>query len=104
MPEPDKLAKVRQEIDYNGDQLSKIVSNKKFKKHFKGFWDEDALKTTPKGYPKDHPHMEWLKLKSFVMTHAFTDKQVKDKKFLKTLIEVSKTAKPLNDFLKEAIA
>lgn len=104
MPEPDKLAKVRQEIDYNGDQLSKIVSNKKFKKHFKGFWNEDALKTTPKGYPKDHPHMEWLKLKSFVMTHAFTDKQVKDKKFLKTLAEVSKTAKPLNDFLKEAIA
>ena len=103
-PEPDKLAKVRQEIDYNGAQLEKIFKEKKFKSNFKAFWDEDALKTMPKGYPKDHPHSAWLKLKSFIVVHEFSDKEVTDKKILKTVVNVLKSGKPLNDFLKESLA
>lgn len=102
-PEPDVVAKVRQEIDYNGDQLGKIVSAKKFKTLYDDFWDEDKLKTAPKGYPKDHPHVEWLKLKSYIMTHELSDTIVKDKKFLKTATAAFKTIKPLNDFFQEAL-
>ncbi|HEX5169927.1 MAG TPA: DUF2461 domain-containing protein, partial [Cyclobacteriaceae bacterium] len=69
MPEPEILGKVRQEIDYSGDELRKIMSNKKFKNLYRDFWDEDKLKTMPKGYPKDHRCIEWLKLKSFIVTH-----------------------------------
>ena len=103
-PVPENLAKVRQEIDYNGDQLAKIFKEKKFRSNFSKFWDEDTLKTAPKGYAKDHPYVEWLKLKSFVVTRSFTDSDVADKKFLKKAVDVLKSAKPLNDFLKEAIA
>jgi uncharacterized protein (TIGR02453 family) len=104
MPEPDKLAKVRQEIDYNGDKLLKIFNEKKFKTYFKKFWDEGALKKAPKGYPADHPHVDWLKLKSFIVTLEFKDSEVTDKKFMKKVLETLKAAKPLNDFLTEAIA
>jgi uncharacterized protein (TIGR02453 family) len=104
MPQPEPLAKIRQEIDYNGNTLVKIVTDKKFKKMYGAFDPESSLKNTPKGYEKDHPHREWLKLKSFVVLHAFTDEEVKSKKFMKTVIDTYKTAKPLNDFLKEAIA
>ena len=100
----ENLAKIRQEIDYNGDKLLKIFKEKKFKKNFAKFWDEEKLKTAPKGYAKDHPRVEWLKLKHFIVTHEFKDSEVTDKKFLKNLLEVMKSAKPLNDFLKEAIA
>jgi uncharacterized protein (TIGR02453 family) len=103
MPEPDPLAKIRQEIDYNGNVLTKIMTDKKFKKMYGTFETEFALKNTPKGYEKDHVYSEWLKLKSFVVSHAFTDAEVNDKKFMKTVIDTYKTAKPLNDFLKEAI-
>ncbi len=104
MPEPEPLGKIRQEIDYNGSSLTKIMTDKKFKKMYGEFEKEYALKNIPKGYEKDHPMAEWLKLKSFVVAHSFTDEEVKDKKFLKTVIDTYKTAKPLNDFLKEAIA
>jgi uncharacterized protein (TIGR02453 family) len=103
MPAPENLAKVRQEIDYNGDKLIKILNEKKFKGNFAKFWDEDALKTAPKGYPKDHPHIQLLKLKSFIVTHEFKDNEVLDKKFPKKLVEVLKSGKPLNDFLTEAM-
>lgn len=104
MPEPDNLSKIRQEIDYNGDQLTKIFKEKKFKANFGKFWDEGALKKAPKGYPADHPHVEWLKLKSYIVTKEFKDSEVTDKKFLKNVVDVLKSSKPLNDFLKEAIA
>jgi uncharacterized protein (TIGR02453 family) len=104
MPVPENLAKIRQEIDYNGAGLEKIFKAKEFKKNFVKFWDDDKLKTAPKGYAKDHLHVEWLKLKSFIVTHEFTDRTLADKKFLKTLVTVMKSGKPLNDFLKEAVA
>lgn len=104
MPQPEPLGKIRQEIDYNGTALTKIMADKKFKKMYGSFETEYALKNIAKGYDKDHPMAEWLKLKSFVVSHYFTDEEVKDKKFLKTVINTYKIAKPLNDFLKEAIA
>ena len=102
-PVPENLIKIRQEIDYNGAGLEKIFKEKKFKKNFLKFWDEDKLKTAPKGYAKDHPYVDWLKLKSFIITHQFTDQTVMDKRFMKNLVEVMKAGKPLNNFLKEAI-
>ncbi|NOT75583.1 MAG: DUF2461 domain-containing protein [Cyclobacteriaceae bacterium] len=104
MPDASNLAKIRQEIDYNGDKLDKILKDKKLKKWYKGMDDIDKLKTMPKGYAKDHPRIELLKNKSFIVSHYFTDSQVKDKKFIKQLAEAAKALKPMNEFLKEAIA
>ena len=103
MPNPENLAKIRQEIDYNTKDFLKILNDKKFKKYFTGLDDFDKLKTAPKGYPKDHPHIDLLKNKRFIVTHYFTDKEVLDKKFVKTAAEVAKAIKPLNDFLLNAI-
>jgi len=103
-PVPEKLSKIRQEIDYNGDQLKKIFNEKKFKTNYTNFWDEDKLKTSPKGYAKDHTYVEWLKLKSYIVIHSFRDTEVTSNNFRKNLVQVLKSSKPLNDFLKEAIS
>ena len=41
-PLPDQLFAIRKEIDYNLDEFSSIVSEKKFKKYFGKLADEDA--------------------------------------------------------------
>jgi uncharacterized protein (TIGR02453 family) len=105
MPDAANLAKVRQEIDYNPDKLLKILNDRKFKKLFKnGFDDWDKLKTTPKGYAKDHPQIDILRNKSFVVSHRFTDSEVVSKTFVKTVADAARTIKALNDYLAEAIA
>jgi uncharacterized protein (TIGR02453 family) len=104
MPDAANLGKIRQEIDYNVDGINKILKAKKFKSLYKGLDDFDKLKTMPKGYSKDHPALDLLKHKSFIVSRPFTDKQVTDKKFVKLFTESAKVIKPLNDFLKEAIA
>jgi uncharacterized protein (TIGR02453 family) len=104
MPDSGNLAKIRQEIDYNASALLKVMTNKNFKKYFTSLDDFDKVKTAPKGYAKEHPHIDLLKNKSFIVSYAFTDKQVKDKNFMKQVAMVCKAAKPVNDFIKEAIS
>ncbi|MBT1702616.1 DUF2461 domain-containing protein [Chryseosolibacter indicus] len=104
MPDATNLTKIRQEIDYNSEKLEKIVNQKKFKSLFNGFDEFDKLKTAPKGYAKDHPHLHWLQLKSLIVSKNLTDKEVADKSFVKNAAEICKTIKPLNDFVKEAIS
>ena len=103
MPLPETLAKIRQEIDYSGERLDGILKNAKFKKFYARLWDGDALKSVPKGYAKDHPHIELLKLKSFLVEHPFTDEEVVSKTFQKKLIDAMRVAQPLVEFLKEGL-
>lgn len=102
-PDPSRLAKIRQEIDYNFKALNKVMRNPKFTSWFKEFDDFDKLKTAPKGYPKDHPHLDLLKHKSFIVSHYFPDAEVTDKRFIKRVAEGCSTLKPLNDFLNVAV-
>ncbi len=104
MPSPENLAKIRQEIDYNSKAFLKVLNDKAFKKYFDGLDDFDKLKTMPKGYPKDHPQIEFLKHKSYIVSHSFTDKEVTDKKFITAIGAAAKNIKKLNDFLNHAIA
>lgn len=102
-PEAPELAKIRQEIDYNFDEFKKIISAKSFKKYFGGFDQEDKLAREPKGYPKDHAAIEFLKLKSFVVVANLTDKEVMSKDYQKKTKEIFKAMLPLNLFLQRAL-
>jgi uncharacterized protein (DUF2461 family) len=62
------------------------------------------LKTAPKGYAKDHPHINLLKHKSYIVSHPFTDKEIMDKKFVKNAAVMAVLIKELNDYLKAAVA
>ena len=66
-PESEDLKKVRKEIAFFHDDLEAILADKNFKKEF-GSLDineNNSLKSMPRGYEKDHPAIEFLKLKSF---------------------------------------
>jgi uncharacterized protein (TIGR02453 family) len=85
MPPADVLGKVRQEIDYNPGELKKIIENKEFKEMF-GAISGEALKTAPKGYPKDHPNIELLRFKSYVVMKDLSDNEVLDKSFMENVL------------------
>ena len=103
MPPGDILKKIRQEIDYNGKKINKIISSKEFVKYYGELDDDHKLKTTPKGYDKDHPNIELLKLNSLIVWHDFNDKTVMNKSFIKELGKGAKVMKPFLDFLNEAL-
>ncbi len=102
MPPSEILKKIRQEIDYNASDFHKITDDNKFKQFF-GEVQGERLKTSPKGYPKDHPEIDLLRLKSFTATHHFKDEEVIKENFNQKITEVFEVLRPFNQFLDMAV-
>jgi uncharacterized protein (TIGR02453 family) len=95
---PEQLARFRQEIDYNADELKALIEEPEFRTFFPEIHG-DTLKTTPKGYPKDHPEIEFLKRKQLFFVHRFTDKEVASKDFGKQVLKGIALLKPFADYM-----
>jgi uncharacterized protein (TIGR02453 family) len=104
MPEAEHLKAIRQEIDYNANDLKKIIDDKEFVKLFGEFRKQDQLKTTPKGYDVDNENIDLLKLKSFIVSHPLTDKELMSAGAADEIVNMCSRVYPLNIFLKNAIA
>jgi len=104
MPEAEHLKAIRQEIDYNANDLKKIIDDKEFVKLFGEFRKQDQLKTTPKGYDVDNENIDLLKLKSFIVSHPLKDKELMSAGAADEIVNMCSKVYPLNIFLKNAIA
>lgn len=102
MPPSDKLAKIRQEIDYNPDPLLAVLGDKEFKS-FYGRLSGEQLKTAPKGYEKDHMNIELLRFKSFVVFRKISNDQIGSETFANDVVKGFQLLKPLKDYLSVAI-
>src|SRR4030095_8806202 len=104
-PEPDKIKKVRQEIDYNWDEFKKIVGSKKFKSIYEGLstGDDMSLSKVPQGFEKDNPAAKYLKLKSWVAIRNIKDADLTSKNLVKLTVDTFDTLHPLLLFLNRAI-
>jgi len=101
-PSTDTLKQVRQEIDYNAEDLNRVLTSLQFKKLF-GKLQGEKLKKVPRGYDSEHPQAELLKMKSYLVMHPVTDKQVTQKNFLTEVLQVFQTIIPFNQFLNRAV-
>jgi uncharacterized protein (TIGR02453 family) len=102
-PEREELNKIRQEVDYNPGELKKIVSRPDFRKYF-GEIQGEKLKRAPKGYEPDHPNIELLKLKDFVVIHKLTDAEVAHEDFPRQAVSMFRTMEPFLRYLNVAIS
>ena len=55
----------------------------------------EKVKTTPKGFDKDHPAIDLLRYKQFWFTRSFTDKEVLAPNFLNEVNKTFKSIRPL---------
>lgn len=98
IPPAPWLNAIRERIDGDAERLIKIVNDKEFRKYFGGI-EGEKLRTAPKGYLRDHPHIELLKMKSYLAEMAIPDKVVTSDKCFDLVVGAFRAMKPLNDFL-----
>ena len=105
MPEPDKVKKIRQEIDYCFDEFSTILKQKPFQTTYKDLYtgEESKLSRIPQGFEKDNPAGEYLKLKSWLGIRELSDSVLTSKTLLADTVKAAKALMPLNKFLNRAI-
>jgi len=101
-PTSEQLAKIRQEIDYNADDLKKIIEAPEFVNRF-GTLLGAQLKTAPKGFPKDHPEIDLLRYNQFYFSTPFREEEVLSASFPKNLAEVCKQIRPFLEFMNRAL-
>jgi len=114
MPPSDILKMIRQEIDYNPEAINKFIGSSDFKKYFGSFegdrlkkyfgsFEGDRLKKAPKGYDPDHPNIELLKLKYYIVVHRISDEELFMPDFINYASTVFKVMLPLNDYIRTAL-
>ncbi len=102
MPPAEVLKKIRQEIDYSGGELEKIIQEPSFHERF-GEIEGERLKTSPRDYPIDHPFIDLLRLKSFIVTFPLSDRDIVSPGLVEKIMGNFTLMRPFQDFLAKAV-
>jgi uncharacterized protein (TIGR02453 family) len=65
LPPAPRLRAIRAHVVNDATGFAKMLKNKQQRATYGDLQDEDKLQRPPKGVDPDHPHVEYLKLKSF---------------------------------------
>lgn len=105
MPMAPEIKKIRQEIDYCHDEFRKIISDKKFKKEYGELdqSDEYMLTNLPRGYEKDNPAAEFIKLKSVLALKHISDEELTKPSLLNNTVKTFEALAPLVKFINRAL-
>ncbi len=103
--EADQIKKVRQEIDYNWEEFSKLIAKPLFKKSFGDLSFEEgmSLQREPKGYEKSNPAIKYLKLKTWIARLPIADEDLTAKDLPKKIAAAFAAMQPLIIFLNRAM-
>lgn len=69
MPSSQQLLAIRKHIAEHGAEFTKILKSRAIKGRF-GEMSGETLKRAPKGFPPDHPHIDLLLYKQFLLSHS----------------------------------
>ena len=101
-PNATDMQRIRQDIDTNPKDWQKIFSDKKLSGTFGGVTGSQ-LATAPRGYTIDHPAIEQLRYKQFILKHSFTDEEVLRPDFAKNASDTFKKMRPFLNFMSEVL-
>ncbi|MEI3814569.1 DUF2461 domain-containing protein [Chryseobacterium sp. CCNWLW24] len=101
-PEAKDLLRIRKEFELNTTEIEKITSDEVFKQYF-GEIKGDAVKTAPRGFDKNHPAIDLIRKKQYVVMRKFTDKEVLSDGFQKEAVFTLLAMRPFFDYMSEVL-
>lgn len=102
MPPADRLKQLRNHVVENGPSLVKLLKDKKLQSVFGGLDEEDKLQRPPKGFDAGHPHIEFIKLKNYLIRAQLPINGLSANAVTKTLVGGYKDAYKLVCWLRGA--
>ena len=101
-PNAQDLKRIRQDIDTNHLEWKTLLNSSSIRDIF-GQLSGSQLKTSPKGFSKDHPAIDLLCYKQFILKHTFTDQEVLSVHFATLVNESFKKLRPFFDQMSEIL-
>jgi len=100
MPPADRLKAIRQHLLEDAVGFNKVLKSKKLKESFGGLQEEGKLKRPPKGFDSDSVHIEYIKLKSFIVWKEVELQGLMSADLRKTLVSEFKSTYSLVEWLR----
>jgi uncharacterized protein (TIGR02453 family) len=97
-PSKEDLYRIRKEIELDDSELRDLLAATDFVKMF-GELKGEELKTAPRDFDKEHPAIDLLRKKQFLVMRPFTDKEVLNRSFLDEVIASFEAMRPLFDYM-----
>jgi len=101
-PNGPDLKRIRNEFAVNAGEFRKILAEDGFVEHF-GILKGETLKTAPRGFAKDHPDVDLLRMKQFLVGKDFSDKAALSKDFANEVNETFKAMRPFFNFMSDVL-
>ena len=101
-PNSADLKRIRQELAADAQPLRDIITAPAFIKTF-GELKGDQVKTAPQGYTKEHPNIDLLRYKQFLLIRHFTDEEVLAPNFLDKAVQTFVNMRPFFDYMSEVL-
>jgi len=101
-PNKEDLQRIREEIATDASELREIINSSEFIETF-GTLDGEQLKTTPKGFDKEHQDIDLLRYKQFIFSKRFSDEEVLAPDFIDQLNEAFKKMRPFFDYMSDVL-
>ncbi|MBL7999161.1 MAG: DUF2461 domain-containing protein [Candidatus Kapabacteria bacterium] len=104
MPMPPDLHRLRTVIETDYDVWREIVEAKPFRKQFPdGVRAFDALRNVPRGFDRDSPAADYLKMKGYHTEIPLADRTLQSASLSKSILDGFRTGYPMLAFLQRAM-
>ncbi len=101
-PNAQDLLHIRNQLAQDADILRTVTSSKEFIQYF-GKLLGDQLKTAPRGFEKDHPDIDLLRHKQFIVRHDFSKEEMLQPNFHKNMAKTFHKMRPFFDSMTEML-
>lgn len=101
-PSSKDLLHIRNHIVADADPLRQVFESNNFRNFF-GELLGSQLKTAPRDFEKDHPDVDLLRYKQFMVRHDFTEAEIQSKDFHKIISNAFQQMRPFFDCMSEML-
>lgn len=101
-PNSADLKRIREELAADAAPMRKIIADPVFIKTF-GELKGDQLKTAPKGFDRDHPNIDLIRYKQYVLIRNFSDAEVQQADFMDKVVDTYLHMRPFLNYMTEVL-
>ncbi|MDG1572949.1 DUF2461 domain-containing protein [Robiginitalea sp. M366] len=101
-PEPKDLLRIRKELEVDAGPFREIIGAQDFLKAW-GPIQGEQVKTAPKGFSREDPNLDLIRLKQFIFTRPFADQEVLAPDFMLQVNHLYRAARPWLDLMSEIL-
>lgn len=102
-PNKEDLLRIRKEVEFDGNRLKAILRDPIFENTF-GELKGNELKTAPKGFSREHEHIDLIRKKQFYAMRTFTDDEVLAATFEDEVLQTFLNIRPFFDYMSEVLS